>query len=76
MSSIKSIYRGIEIKAVEDVCLGGWSTVDITAITKDGFFIVSSYTEEPLEDAYNSLKYTVDDFIDNFNSNEEKWSKA
>jgi hypothetical protein len=60
---VKGKYKGCDIEATLDKCLGGWEMI-FYSIFDDGFEVTSGFSEttDKVRDFYNGLKNIVDDY--------------
>jgi hypothetical protein len=69
-----SIYRGVKIDSSRSQALGGWSEVYWNAYREsDGYEIVCNFGGGSVREMFKVLKETVDEFLDVFEGNEDKW---
>ena len=68
-------YRGCKIEASEEEALGGWSNVYWSAFSSNLYEIKSGFGGGSVEEMFDVMKSTVNDFLDNFNGDPEKWDE-
>ncbi len=68
-------YRGCKIEASEEEALGGWSNVYWSAFSSDLYEINSGFGGGSVEEMFDVMKSNVDDFLDNFDGDPEKWDE-
>ena len=63
---MKIVYKGCEIEATKEKCLGGWDMI-FFSVFDDGFEVTSGFSEssDSVRDFINGLKVIVDDYIEN-----------
>jgi hypothetical protein len=72
---MKKTYRGCEIYSNREKCLGGWSQVYWGAFDlKDGYQISCDHTEGPVKDGVLYAKTSVDEYLDEYKSDQDKHS--
>lgn len=64
---MKVNYKGFEIDAHREKCLGGWDTLYFSIFTPTGYELLSSFedSEEKVRDKIKQLKEVVDDYLVN-----------
>lgn len=71
-----SIYRGIKIDSSRSQALGGWSEVYWNAYREsDGYEIVCNFGGGSVREMYQVLKEIVDEFLDDYNGDDELWER-
>lgn len=65
ISKLKTIYKGFELNATGEKCLGGWSMLCFHIFTPTGYLLVDSFedSDEKVRDKIKELKEIVDDYI-------------
>lgn len=63
---MKTVYRGCEIEAYKDKCLGGWDMI-FYSVFDDGFEVTSGFSEtsDTVKEFIADLKRLVDDYREN-----------
>lgn len=63
---MKTVYKGCEIEATREKCLGGWDMIFFSAFD-DGFEVTSGFSEssETIREFIKGLKEVVDDYKEN-----------
>lgn len=73
---MKAIYRGIEIEAKREKCLGGWAEVYWSAYrVSDGYGVADGFGGGTVRECFAALKTEVDRFMDEFGGDAEKHSE-
>jgi hypothetical protein len=74
---MKGIYRGVEIEAKRELCLGGWDQVYWSAYRKsDGYGIADGFGGGTVRECYAGLKIHVDEFLDEYGGDADKHGEA
>lgn len=72
---MKKAYRGCEVISKRSDCLGGWSQVYYSAYTQDGYEICCDFTEASVREGMSYAKFSVDEFMDEYDGDWEKHSE-
>lgn len=70
---MKVTYRGCEIESVRELSCGGWTEVYWSAFSADGYELNSGFGGGSVREMFRSMKGNVDLFIDQCDSDTEKW---
>ncbi|MMZ65413.1 hypothetical protein D1872_278180 [compost metagenome] len=64
---MKVNYKGFEIDAHREKCLGGWDMLYFSIFTPTGYELLSSFedSEEKVRDKIKQLKKVVEDYLVN-----------
>ena len=65
---MKSTYKGFELEAKREKCLGGWNMTYFTATRlSDGYELISAFSEgrDSLSTYIEDMKSSVDDYLFN-----------
>lgn len=63
---MKSHYKGFELEAHREKCLGGWSMLYYSAVREsDGWEIISSFMDssDTVREIIKDLKQSIDDYL-------------
>ncbi len=73
---MKSFYRGVEIEASREQCLGGWTEVYWSAYReRDGYELACGFGGGTVREMYKEMKELVDSFIDEYDESTEDWEE-
>ena len=73
---MKKLYRGVEIDVSREKCLGGWSEVYWTAYREsDWYGIADGFGGGTVREMMTEMKRTVDQFLDEYQGDPEKWEE-
>lgn len=63
---MKIIYKGFEIEAKRDRCLGGWDVVAYSVFSSGGYEVTSgvSDADDPIRIYIRDLKALVDEYLE------------
>ncbi len=75
VSMVDKKYRGCKIEVSEEEALGGWSNVYWSAFSSDLYEINSGFGGGSVVEMFDVMKSNVDDFLDNFDGDPEKWDE-
>lgn len=75
VSMVDENYRGSKIKSSEEAALGEWSNVYWSAFTSDLYELDSGFGGGSVEEMFDVMKMRVDEFLDCFDGDTDKWGE-
>ena len=75
VSIVDENYRGSKIKSSEEEAIGGWSNVYWSAFSSDLYELDSGFGGGSVEEMFDVMKMRVDEFLDRFDGDTDRWDE-